>query len=198
MHVVYDGDTVPIHDIRFVQDKNCQHTSPIPWQGLCCHCRKRKSGDTCRFANIRELFVKGDKYVGQRFISAQSEEPLEFGSFFGEDKSLGKYGSTSTIKASLPHFPEKSLFIGNFQTTIAKALVPLLERELQHLQSPKLIRRPREVLVRATCGRYTILVPSLESNNVTPPLSRYLHDLDFCRVLDGDMLRQGALLRLLR
>lgn len=131
---IYDGDTVPIHDIRFVQDRTCQRMSPPPWQGLCCHCRKRKSGDTCRFMNIRELCMKGDKYVGQRFISAQSEEPLEFGSFFGEDKFLGKHGSTSTIKM-----------------TIAKALVPLLERELQHLQSPKLIRRPREVLVRATC-----------------------------------------------
>src|SRR5258708_7292786 len=67
---------------------------------MCCHCRKRKSGDTCRFMNLRELFMKDGKYVGQRFRFTGKEESLEFGSFFGEDRVLGKHGSISVIKAS--------------------------------------------------------------------------------------------------
>lgn len=44
------------------------------------------------------------------------------------------------------------LIFESFQVTVARVLLPVLSKELDHLSRPMLIRRPREVEVRATCG----------------------------------------------
>ncbi|KAM5537170.1 hypothetical protein V8D89_009103 [Ganoderma adspersum] len=41
--------------------------------------------------------------------------------------------------------------IGRVKRTVAAALLPVLKEEMQHLQLPEVIRRPRETEVRATC-----------------------------------------------
>lgn len=38
------------------------------------------------------------------------------------------------------------------QHTVAKALLPTLKSEQEHLRLPEVIRRPRETEVRSTCG----------------------------------------------
>jgi lysine-specific demethylase 3 len=38
------------------------------------------------------------------------------------------------------------------QLTVARALLPTLKEEQEHLRKPEIIRRPRDSDVRATCG----------------------------------------------
>ena len=38
------------------------------------------------------------------------------------------------------------------QRTVARALLPILKSEQEHLKHPEVIRRTRESEVRATCG----------------------------------------------
>lgn len=42
------------------------------------------------------------------------------------------------------------------QATVARAVLPILEAEQDHLKYPEVIRRPRETEVRATCGTFSI------------------------------------------
>lgn len=39
-----------------------------------------------------------------------------------------------------------------YQVIVAKALLPTLRNEMDHLNMPEIIRRPRETDVRTTCG----------------------------------------------
>jgi hypothetical protein len=55
-----------------------------------------------------------------------------------------------------------------YQATIAKALLPTLRLELEHLSIAEIIRRPRESDVRATCGEPHLLCSPLSINNPSP------------------------------
>ncbi|KAG5639144.1 hypothetical protein H0H81_006403 [Sphagnurus paluster] len=100
----------------------------------CVACTRRWAGDTCRFQGIR-YFLRDPamKIVGMSFSETQ--------------------------KADMPtmKFPtewNELLTAANIQRTkktIARALLPTLRRELEHLHVPHIIHRPREREVRATC-----------------------------------------------
>ncbi|KAF8341639.1 uncharacterized protein EI90DRAFT_2989408 [Cantharellus anzutake] len=131
---VYEEDSVPRHDRRFIQLRPCNSIDPQPRAGMCRPCREKKKGGACGYINLRELFMLDGAYVGQKFVSSEAEVPLTFGSFFTDGWNLDSPTSITMIK-----------------TSIARALIPLLEQELRHLELPNLIRRSREVSVRATC-----------------------------------------------
>ncbi|KAF8075872.1 hypothetical protein FPV67DRAFT_1469586 [Lyophyllum atratum] len=100
----------------------------------CVACTRRWAGDTCRFQGIR-FFLRDAQMniIGVSF----SENP----------------------KADLPSmkFPvewNEVLTPSNIKRTkgtIARALLPTLHQELEHLHLPQIIHRPREREVRATC-----------------------------------------------
>lgn len=100
----------------------------------CVSCTRRWAGDTCRFQGIR-FFLKDSErnMVGISFVETQ--------------------------KADLPtmnfptrwNVPLRAEHINRTKRAIAKALLPTLRLEREHLKLPELIRRVRESEVRATC-----------------------------------------------
>jgi len=44
------------------------------------------------------------------------------------------------------------------QVSIAKALLPVLKEEAEHVKVQEIVRRPRETEVRATCGECSQMV----------------------------------------
>ncbi|EKM75704.1 hypothetical protein AGABI1DRAFT_79449 [Agaricus bisporus var. burnettii JB137-S8] len=100
----------------------------------CVSCTRRWAGDTCRFQNIR-FFLKDKKrdIVGISFVE-------------GRFQNAPKMIFPSRWNISLTEIHTKRM-----KLALAKALLPILKKEHEHLQLPELIRRPRESEVRATC-----------------------------------------------
>ncbi|KAF9464272.1 hypothetical protein BDZ94DRAFT_1297282 [Collybia nuda] len=100
----------------------------------CVSCTRRWAGDTCRFQGIR-FFLKDVQrnIVGISFVESHKAD-------------LPTMNFPVQWNASLQ--PEH---IKRTKRTVAEALLPTLERELEHLSMPEIIRRPRESEVRATC-----------------------------------------------
>ncbi|KAL4241200.1 Histone demethylase JHDM2-like protein [Abortiporus biennis] len=100
----------------------------------CVSCTRRWAGDTCRFQSIR-FFLKDDKrnIVGISFVENQKPD-----------------GPTMNFPVQW-NISLKPTHIRRVKRTVAQALFPILQRELQHLENPEVIRRPRESEVRATC-----------------------------------------------
>ncbi|RDX53605.1 Clavaminate synthase-like protein [Lentinus brumalis] len=100
----------------------------------CVSCTRRWAGDTCRFQGIR-FFLKNQNrdIVGISFV--ESQKP---------DAPTMNFPNKWNINLELEH-------ILRVKRTVAEALLPVLKEEMQHLNLPEIIRRPRESEVRATC-----------------------------------------------
>ncbi|KDQ12709.1 hypothetical protein BOTBODRAFT_408594 [Botryobasidium botryosum FD-172 SS1] len=101
-------------------------------QYTCVHCRRHQAGDSCRFVKLRELRRVGGKLVEARFVSNEEDE--------GEIKFLTEWN----IEPEGHH-------LNRIKRVVAKALLPTLRYELEHVRRPGMIRRPREMKCRATC-----------------------------------------------
>lgn len=100
----------------------------------CVSCTRRWAGDTCRFQGIR-FFLKDMQrnIVGISFVESQKA-----------DSPTMDFPSKWNIDLQPSHTRRTKV-------TIARALLPTLRKEMEHLSMPEIIRRPRESEVRATC-----------------------------------------------
>lgn len=129
----------------------------------CVSCTRRWAGDTCRFQGIR-FFLKDQKgtIVGVSFVENQKPDAPNMNfpttwntrleeSHIRETKVrhlLLRFDDVVRLRVTLTSC---DCFMAK-QITVARALLPILQKELEHLNSPEIIRRPRESDVRATCG----------------------------------------------
>ncbi|KAI9441323.1 hypothetical protein H4582DRAFT_1848819 [Lactarius indigo] len=100
----------------------------------CTSCSRRNGMDTCRFRDVR--FILRDaagacRGIGFKSKSATTLERVEFPQSWNTDLQKAH---VSTIKRA-----------------IAAGLLPILQKEVEHLEQEGIICRPREVDVRATC-----------------------------------------------
>ncbi|EMD40603.1 hypothetical protein CERSUDRAFT_80259 [Gelatoporia subvermispora B] len=100
----------------------------------CVSCTRRWAGDTCRFQGIRFFLKNQDRLIiGISFLESQKPD------------------------APSMNFPNKwnveldDNYLYRVKRTVARALLPTLRIERDHLDRPQIIRRPRESEVRATC-----------------------------------------------
>ncbi|ESK84030.1 jmjd1a protein [Moniliophthora roreri MCA 2997] len=104
---------------------------PIP---RCVSCTRRWAGDTCRFQGIR-VFIKNTdgNVVGFGFAKQQKEElpSMQFPTVWNVDLGWKDIKTTKEVTA--------------------KTLLPVLKHEAHHSKSERIIYRPRESDVRATC-----------------------------------------------
>ncbi|CAL1701506.1 unnamed protein product [Somion occarium] len=100
----------------------------------CVSCTRRWAGDTCRFQGIR-FFLKDENrnIVGISFVESQKPD--------GPSMNFPLQWNVPLIQSH----------IVRVKRTVAKALLPILRAEREHLNRPEVIRRPRESEVRATC-----------------------------------------------
>lgn len=100
----------------------------------CVSCTRRWAGDTCRFQSIR-FFLKDKKrdIVGISFVEGRYQD------------------APKMVYPTRWNVPLKEAHIKRMKLNIAKALLPILKKEHEHIHLPELIRRPRESEVRATC-----------------------------------------------
>ncbi|KXN84230.1 Lysine-specific demethylase 3A [Leucoagaricus sp. SymC.cos] len=100
----------------------------------CVSCTRRWAGDTCRFQGIR-FFLKDKKrdIVGISFVEGRYQD------------------APKMVYPTRWNVPLKEAHIKRMKLSIAKALLPILKKEYEHIKLPELIRRPRESEVRATC-----------------------------------------------
>ncbi|KIL67385.1 hypothetical protein M378DRAFT_102557 [Amanita muscaria Koide BX008] len=114
---------------RCMSNRYKEHNFP-----RCVACTRRWAGDTCRFQGIR-FFLKDfeETIVGISFVES------------------------TTADGPTLHFPKqwnkplKPEFVKKIKTIVAKALLPTLRTEMEHLKLAEIIRRPRETDVRTTC-----------------------------------------------
>ncbi|KAI9448348.1 hypothetical protein H4582DRAFT_1900075 [Lactarius indigo] len=125
--------TGPLHpELQFARCmSNRYKTESFP---RCVSCTRRWAGDTCRFQGIR-FFLKDEKQniVGVSFVENQ------------------KADSPSMKFPTRWNRPLDAVFIKEIKLTVARALLPTLKEEQEHLRKPEIIRRPRDSDVRATC-----------------------------------------------
>ncbi|EIN10255.1 hypothetical protein PUNSTDRAFT_142322 [Punctularia strigosozonata HHB-11173 SS5] len=100
----------------------------------CVSCTRRWAGDTCRFQGIR-FFLKDESrnIVGISFVENQKQD-----------------APTMCFPNSW-NVPLEARHTRTIKRTVAKALLPTLKQEMEHMKAPDVIRRPRESDVRATC-----------------------------------------------
>ncbi|KAL0949785.1 hypothetical protein HGRIS_009823 [Hohenbuehelia grisea] len=100
----------------------------------CVSCTRRWAGDTCRFQGIR-YFLKDSKrdIVGISFVEATRP-----------DLPSMNFPAQWNIDIQPKHMRATKI-------TVARALLPILEKEVVHLAPTEVIRRQRESDVRATC-----------------------------------------------
>lgn len=138
-----------------MQDKFCLATAYKDAKlSKCTSCSRRNGKDTCRFRDIR--YIKRDaagafrgigfetkptQTLGRiRFPLSWNEEPRK------EHVSIIKVGDIlSCTFHGIADLTEKRV--------VAAGLLPVLQREMKHLEHPDTICRPREIDVRATCGK---------------------------------------------
>ncbi|KAK7471132.1 hypothetical protein VKT23_002545 [Stygiomarasmius scandens] len=99
----------------------------------CVSCTRRWAGDTCRFQGIR-FFLRNTKneIVGLSFVNNQkAEKKMDFPDSW-----------------NVPLTDEN---IRRTKIVTAKALLPVLLKEREHVKAAEIIYRPRESDVRATC-----------------------------------------------
>lgn len=148
----------------------------------CVSCTRRWAGDTCRFQGIR-FFIKDKKrdIVGISFVGGRYQDaPKMF------------YPLKWNVPLKEPHIKRMKL-------SIAKALLPILRNEYEHIHLTELIRRPRESEVRATCGQCSEkLVLFTQNLSHLSPQSRYMHDFLILLYMDVQVVRTGSLCRVFR
>ncbi|CAA7269026.1 unnamed protein product [Cyclocybe aegerita] len=103
----------------------------------CVSCTRRWAGDTCRFQGIRYLMRDADRNLrGLSFNERNALMPTE--------------GTKMEYPTKWNREFERS-HVRRTKLAIAKALLPILKAEFDHLNVPEIVRRPRETDVRATC-----------------------------------------------
>ncbi|OBZ77031.1 hypothetical protein A0H81_03803 [Grifola frondosa] len=131
--VVHPEASGPLHpELQFARCMSNRYRSEeFP---RCVSCTRRWAGDTCRFQGIR-FFLKNEKrdIVGISFVESQKA-----------DSPSMNFPVKWNVTLEIPH-------IRRIKRTVARALLPILKQELQHLALSEIIRRPRESEVRATC-----------------------------------------------
>ncbi|OBZ75086.1 hypothetical protein A0H81_05024 [Grifola frondosa] len=100
----------------------------------CVSCIRRKGNDSCRFKGIRFFLRDPDKVVvGTRFKEGQ-----------GADSTPMEFPKDWNVPLTMSHVRETKV-------AVARALLPILKEDLQHLELNAIVHRPRETTVRATC-----------------------------------------------
>ncbi|GJJ07745.1 hypothetical protein Clacol_001950 [Clathrus columnatus] len=100
----------------------------------CVSCTRRWAGDTCRFQGIRFFLRETNGHIGGiSFVDSQIQElpKMDFPDKWNVPLELDK--------------------IRQLKMTVARAILPVLKAEQDHLKLAEVIRRPRETEVRATC-----------------------------------------------
>lgn len=121
----------------------------------CTSCSRRNGMDTCRFRDIR--YIIRDAAGTCRGIGFESKPAKTLGRirFPHSWNSELRNEHVNTIKVGIvllyvfhgiADFTEKRV--------VAVGLLPVLQREIKHLEHADIVCRPREVDVRATCGKY--------------------------------------------
>lgn len=148
----------------------------------CVACTRRWAGDTCRFQGIRFFLKDdGGKTHGTSFVVSQKQDSPTLTFPIAWDIPLdsthikvikvsyhclllvGHCGSIvpyrSGVSSSCRHSracrhvtSHPTTFSYYLQTVVARALLPPLREEVKHLNLKGVIKRPREVDVRVTCG----------------------------------------------
>ena len=146
-----DG-TGPLHpELQFARCmSNRYKTESFP---RCVSCTRRWAGDTCRFQGIR-FFLKDEKQniVGVSFVENQKADSpsMKFPTRWNRPLDAVFIKEIKVRIALVSHAAVD--VIDNLQLTVARALLPTLKEEQEHLRKPEIIRRPRDSDVRATCG----------------------------------------------
>ncbi|PSR71835.1 hypothetical protein PHLCEN_2v12336 [Hermanssonia centrifuga] len=139
----------------------------------CVSCTRRWAGDTCRFQGIR-FFLKDEKrnIVGISFI--ENHKP---------DGPSMNFPVKWNIPLQLSH-------MASLKLTVAKALLPVLQQEQEHMKHPEVIRRNRESEVRATCD--TCMTSIFASSWMCRLCGREACSECFAQVSELTVDRQGA------
>ncbi|KAF9526318.1 hypothetical protein CPB83DRAFT_795109 [Crepidotus variabilis] len=101
----------------------------------CVSCTRRWAGDTCRFQGIRYFMRDSER----RLLGISFKEHGDM-----SESSKMDFPKKWNRRIAREHTQRSKL-------SIAKALLPALKIEQQHMQSPELVRRQRETDVRVTC-----------------------------------------------
>ncbi|KAJ6567358.1 Clavaminate synthase-like protein [Mycena vulgaris] len=100
----------------------------------CVSCTRRWAGDTCRFQGVRSFFRDADGNI----------RGFGFQEFHKDNPAAMEFPDQWNIPLHEDHIHET-------KKTIAAALLPTLRGELAHIELDKVVYRPRESEVRATC-----------------------------------------------
>jgi len=120
----------------------------------CTSCSRRNGMDTCRFRDIR--FIIRDAAGVCRGIGFKSKSATTFGrvDFPHSWNTELQKEHVNTIKVRIVSRRSSRPIADRVQKrVIAAGLLPILRREVEHLEQEGTICRPREVDVRATCGK---------------------------------------------
>lgn len=120
----------------------------------CTSCSRRNGMDTCRFRDIR--YIIRDAAGISRGIGFKSEPAQTLGRVrlpHSWNEELRKE-HVSTIKVGVVlSYSLHGIADSAEKRVVTVGLLPVLRREIKHLEHKDIICRPREVDVRATCGK---------------------------------------------
>ncbi len=156
-----------------MQDKFCLATAYKDAKlSKCTSCSRRNGKDTCRFRDIR--YIKRDaagafRGIGFQTKPAQTLRRVRFPELWNRDLR----------KEHVDIIKVRALLSGTFQSisdfthkrVVAVGLLPVLQREVKHLEHQETICRPREIDVRATCGKKADCLSRLASDCVLQTLA---------------------------
>jgi lysine-specific demethylase 3 len=135
----------------------------------CTSCSRRNGMDTCRFRDIR--FIKRDGAGAYRGIGFKTNPAQTLGRvrFPHSWNSELRKDHVKTIKVgAVLSCPLHSIADITEKRVVAAGLLPVLQREIQHLEHKDTICRPREVDVRATCGKGSLYPSVLTRHRLSP------------------------------
>lgn len=122
-----------------VQFETCQGSRYGRWR-RCVQCVAKKTGDTCRFVGFRVVPVNPD--TDEPYV------PSETGSIKPAFISSPDPDEVMDLPTNRPL---AATALKEAQTNVARALLPVLEAELQHARQDRILRRPRETKCRQMC-----------------------------------------------
>ncbi len=151
-----------------IQDKFCLATAYKDAKlSKCTSCSRRNGKDTCRFRDIR--YIKRDaagtfRGIGFQTRPAQTLGRVGFPQRWNEDLRK-EHVNTIKVRALLSCASRR---IADFteKRVVATGLLPVLQREVKHLEHQEIICRPRETDVRATCGKAADCLSRLASDHL--------------------------------
>ena len=117
----------------------------------CIKCIKHTTGDTCRFLGLRELLMKDNRVRGDRLLSHQEPVDLEFPTKWNVSEPNIDQVSRIKVRRILSTSVSKILMCA-FQATVATALLPAIQDELEHISQTDILFRKQDMGYRAICG----------------------------------------------